>query len=201
MKLPHFILILALLLTSVIPAHGAASDVQENIPARQAISDSTATSTIDNTRRLRFTWGADLGAAVDMSGHDMSALGIGAMFGMEWRWIRFLGVGAEADVMVANSSRAFPLSVIFRTDFSKTRRLLFMDLRGGVAPSYFDHDRQETVPYISAGMGITLASGRTFSSHLSLSYSYLGQKECYNGDTLRKCPGISFIHLRLGVAF
>ncbi|MBO5054114.1 MAG: hypothetical protein J6C44_07810 [Muribaculaceae bacterium] len=160
-----------------------------------------ATTIAPQERPLRFTWGADIGASVDMTGHDMSALGIGAMFGMEWKWIRFIGVGAEADVMVSNSSRTFPLSLIFRTDFSQHRRLLFMDLRGGVAPSYLDHDRQETVPYLSGGMGITLAAGHKFSSHLTLSYTYLGQKECYNGDYLRDCPGIGFIQLRLGIAF
>lgn len=164
-------------------------------------SDTITTTVQNQARPLHFTWGADIGTAVDMSGHNMSALGISAMFGMEWKWIRFLGLGAEADVMVSNSSRTFPISLIFRTDFSQRQRLLFIDLRGGVAPSYLEHDRQETVPYISGGLGITLATGRKFSSHLTLSYTYLGQKECYNGDYLRDCPGISFIQLRLGIAF
>lgn len=152
-------------------------------------------------RPLKFAWGADVGASVDMTGHDMSALGISAMFGMEWKWVRFAGIGAEADVMVSNSSRVYPLSVIFRTDFSQRRRLLFMDLRGGVAPGYLSHDTQQTVPYASAGLGVTLASGRNYSSHLMLSYIYLGQKECYKGDELRDCPGLSFVQLRFGVNF
>ncbi|HRN04551.1 MAG TPA: hypothetical protein PLL05_05795, partial [Muribaculaceae bacterium] len=80
--------------------------------------------------RICFAWGADINGSVDLSEHDMSSLGIEAMFGIEYRWIRFLGIGAQADVMVSNSSRSFPLTLNFRTDFSSSRRrLLFMDIR------------------------------------------------------------------------
>jgi len=152
-------------------------------------------------RPLKFAWGADLAASVDMSGHDMSAIGIDAMFGMQWQWVRFFGVGAQADVMVSNSSRTFPLTVNFRTDFSRRERLVFLDVRGGMALSYFDHDRNETNPYVSGGIGVTLAKSKTFSSHVIASYTWLGQKECYIGETLRSCPGISYVSIRLGVMF
>ena len=72
--------------------------------------------------RVRFAWGADVNGSVDLSEHDMSSLGIEAMFGIEYRWIRFLGIGAQADVMVSNSSRSFPLTLNFRTDFNSSRR-------------------------------------------------------------------------------
>ncbi len=166
-----------------------------------APADATMSSEADVRRPLRFAWGAELGGMVDLSGHEMSAVGIDAMFGMQWRWVRFFGIGAGADVMVTNSSRTFPLTVNFRTDFSSRRRLLFADLRGGVALSYLDHDRNETLPYASGGVGVTLASGRTFSSHIILAYTYLGQKECYLGERLRHCPGGSMVQVRLGVSF
>ena len=103
--------------------------------------------------------------------------------------------------MVSNSSHAIPLFVNFRTDFSKRRRLLFVDIRGGVALANFEHDRKETDPYVSGGVGVTLASGRTFSSHIIVGYTWIGQKECYIGDVLRDCPGLSYAQLRLGVSF
>ena len=147
-------------------------------PERVEYLDATPVR-LSTDRKLRFAWGAEVEGCVDMSGHDMSSLGINAGFGFEWKWVRFFGVGAQADIMVSNSSRAIPLFVNFRTDFSKRRRLLFADMRGGVA----------------------LASGRTFSSHIIVGYTWIGQKECYIGDVLRDCPGLSYAQLRLGVSF
>ncbi len=146
-------------------------------------------------------WGADLCGGIYRSGHNMSTLGISAQFGMQWQWIRFLGVGAEADIMTGNSSRTIPLAMIFRTDFRRTRQLLFMEMRGGMALNYLDNDPMEAVPYGSLGLGITLASGRTFASHLVLAYTYNGRKECYSGDRRRDCPGMSFATFRIGLAF
>lgn len=147
-----------------------------------------------------FAWGAGLVSNIDMSQHNMSSLGINAAVGMRWRWIRFLGVGAEGNFMVSNSARTYPLYLNFKTDFSRYNQLLFLDIRGGVGLSYLN-EKSTTDAYFSGGIGVTLARGKSFASHLVLAYTYLGQKECYNGDFLRKCPGISMATLRLGVVF
>lgn len=153
------------------------------------------------SRPLAFAWGADLGGGVDCSNHDMSTMGIGAQFGLQWQWIRFFGVGAEADIMVGDSSRTFPLTAIFRTDFSRTNRLLFMELRGGVALNYIDDDPQETVAYGSIGLGVTLAKSKSFSSHLIIGYTYNGRQNCYDGEVRRDCPGMSYASMRIGLSF
>lgn len=182
-----------------------ASAPADSVSADEAVANHAATATERVTPRTgrpaAFVWGADLSGGVDCSGHNMSTLGIAAQFGMQWQWIRFLGVGAEADIMTGNSSRTVPLSMIFRTDFRRTRQLCFLELRGGVALNYLDNDPQETVPYGSVGLGVTLASGRTFASHLILAYTYNGRKVCYSGDRRRDCPGMSFATFRIGLAF
>lgn len=155
----------------------------------------------NDDRPLRFSWGAYIPGGIELNGHGMSTIGIGAEFGMEWHWVRFFGVTAEADVMVENSSRTFPLAVVFRTDFCNRRRLLFVDLRGGVALNYLNHAPQEQVAYGSASLGINLATGRNFTSYLMLGYTYNGRRECYLGDRLRDCPGMSYATMRLGVSF
>ena len=152
-------------------------------------------------RPLRFAWGAEVTGNVDMGEHNTSSPGINAEFGLQWRWIRFFGIGAEADVAVSNSTRAVPLMAIFRTDFCQSRQLVFMDLRGGMSLNYPDMMSQSTNPYASAGIGMTLASGKTFTSHLIMAYTYMGIKECRNGDYVRDCPGYSYVSFRLGLQF
>lgn len=152
-------------------------------------------------RKITFAWGAEIGGDLDMTSHNMSSIGINAKLGFSWKWIRFLGIGAQGDFMVSNSDRAYPLYLNFRTDFSKTKKLMFLDLRGGMALTSFTNLEQKTAGYFSGGVGITLAEGKSFSSHIILGYTYLGQDKCYNGVQLRKCPGLSMASLRLGITF
>lgn len=147
-----------------------------------------------------FAWGAELSGSLDMSSHNMSAIGINAHFGMSWKWARFFGVGAGGDIMVSNSGHTYPIFVNFRTDFSNYNRLVFMDLRGGVALNYM-YDHKYNGLYLSPGIGVTLAKGKSFSSHLTLAYTFVGLDKCYNGLQARKCTGVSYATLRLGIAF
>lgn len=188
-------------ITALVVALLCAISVHAEVPADSVSGAVTTPVSAPKGRPATFAWGADLCGGIDCSGHNMSTLGISAQFGMQWQWIRFLGVGAEADIMTGNSSRTIPLAMIFRTDFRRTRQLLFMEMRGGMALNYLDNDPMEAVPYGSLGLGITLASGRTFASHLVLAYTYNGRKECYSGDRRRDCPGMSFATFRIGLAF
>lgn len=155
---------------------------------------------VPHTRNIAFSWGAGIGGNIDMSQHNLSSLGIDAEVGLSWKWIRFFGVGVEGDFTVSASGHSYPVYVNFRTDFSNYNRPVFLDLRGGVAYNYlYNHDN--TGAYFSGGMGITLAHGRTFSSHVILAYTYLGNDICYKGVTARNCPGISMATLKLGINF
>lgn len=167
----------------------------------QAATPADTTTPTDNYRKASFAWGAELSGAADMSQHNMSAVGISAEFGFRYKWVRFLGIGAEGNTMVNTSDRTFPLYINFRTDFSNHRRLLFVDLRGGMALNYLYGNTQKTGAYASGGVGITLAGGKKFSSHIILAYTYIGNDVCYYGDYMRTCPGISQATLRLGVIF
>lgn len=183
---------------AVAPITDADTIIVEQTQVEIPVSDNATKS---GPRPLRFVWGAEISGAVELSGHEMSTLGIGASFGMQWQWIRFLGISAEADIMVSNSSRIFPLTLNFRTDFSKSRRLLFLDLRGGTALTYFNDEGQKAQPYGSVGLGVTLAAGRKFASHLIVSYAYVGRDHCFVGERERKCPGMSYATMRLGITF
>lgn len=148
-----------------------------------------------------FAWGAEVGGAIDMTSNDMSTVNLNAYFGYRNSWLQLLGIGAEVDMMVSNSVRAFPVYAIVRTGFSSRPTLLFMDLRGGVVFNNLTHSRQQTRAYISPGVGINLAGGKTFQSYITLSYVYNGMGGFNNGDEQFDIHGLSMACLRLGIRF
>ncbi len=120
----------------------------------------------------RFAWGIGAGSAIDMTGNDMSALCVNAYFGYSGPYVRFAGIGAGIDMMVSSNSNSYPVYAVFRTDFQPDIQLCFLELRGGVAFSNIESYSMQTTPCGAIGIGVTLARGRTFSSHIILSYNY-----------------------------
>lgn len=126
----------------------------------------------DEPVKTSFAWGADAGGSIDLSGNDMSSADISASFGFKRGWINFLGLGAEIDIMLNNSARSFPVYLSFKTNFRNRPTLLFLDFRAGISANYLPNDYQQTGSYAFVGLGINLARGKLFSSHLVIGYSY-----------------------------
>lgn len=120
-----------------------------------------------------FTWGADLGSSVDLTANDMTSIDLHGYFGYKGQWIRFAGVGAGINSMIGNSSRCYPLYTMFRTSFSSLPQLCFLDLRLGVSINNILNFSSQTDFYGSIGLGVTLAKGRKFSSHIIVSYNFM----------------------------
>lgn len=152
-------------------------------------------------RRGGFCWGTGISGNIEMAGHDMSTLGVYAEMGWKWRWIRFAGINMEANAMATNSSRTFPLSLCLRTDFSSRPRTLFADLRGGIAFNRIDGYGNQKGAYGSGGLGITLTSGKSCSSHLVVGYTYIGRDKCRYGNREEDCLGMHYATMRLGLSF
>lgn len=125
--------------------------------------------------KLSFAWGAEGGAAIDMTSQDMSSVDFNIAFGMRRGWMKFLGLGVQADINVSGSSRQYPAYLVFRTNFSKRPSLFFWELKGGVSFNYYQDNQHKTGAYASTGAGVVLASGKNFSSHLTLSYAFVEQ--------------------------
>lgn len=148
-----------------------------------------------------FAWGADAGASIDLSGNDMSTVDIDLNFGMRRGWINFLGVGAQADIMVSNSCRSYPIYLNFRTNFSNRPTLLFWDLKGGVSLNYLEHNHRQTGVYGSTGLGVNLAHSDKFSSHLVLAYTYRQRKTLEGPEMTHYFHSISYASVKIGVTF
>lgn len=165
------------------------------------------TSVSAETKSLRFSWGADLNSSIDLSQNDMSNIGIDAYFGVSLPAVEMLGVGVGANVPVSNSRYSYPLFAIVRTNFLTRPSLCFVDLRTGLSVNNRIDSRQQVGAYINAGVGIQLASTRSFRSHLILGYTFTSQSdfvdEKASGDTpvIVHAPDLHFATIRLGITF
>lgn len=155
----------------------------------------------DITGWSHFAWGAEIGGAADLTSNDMSTVNLDAYFGYRNSWIETIGIGAEVNMMLSNSVRAFPVYAMFRTSFSKRPQLLFMDLRAGVVFNNISTSSQQTSAYVSPGIGVNLAGGSTFQSYITLSYVYNGIDPFTLGDERCDIKGLSMACIRLGIRF
>ena len=157
----------------------------------------------DNTesRKSKFAWGLDAGSLIDMTGSDMSAIDINAYFGYSGGFMRLLGAGAAIDMMVSSGSNVYPIYAILRTDFSQRQRLVFMDLRGGIAFCNIENFPKQTTPYGSLGVGVTLAKGKTFSSHVILSYNYTKLNDVHIDEDKIHLSDLQYACIKIGISF
>lgn len=157
----------------------------------------------DQMRISRFAWGLDAGSAIDMTGQDLTAIDINGYFGYSKSWLRLIGVGCGIDMMTSRSSNAYPIYAIFRTDFSKKSQLIFAEARAGVSFVTIDELPEKCDPFGSIGLGVTLASGRTFSSHIILSYNYtrIGKYAPEYADMTARLHNIQQVCIRIGCSF
>ncbi len=126
----------------------------------------------EKTVASHFAWGASTGAAVDMSGHDMSAIDLDLIAGYRGGWVKFAGLGVGAEMMISNGSRAFPIYGELRTDFSRRPTFCFWDLKLGVSLNYLEGYEHGAGEYLSTGVGFKLARGERYSAHMLVSYTF-----------------------------
>lgn len=155
----------------------------------------------DVSSKTRFAWGAEAGSSIDLSGNDMSSIDFNASVGFSRGWISFLGAGVGADIMVSNSCRTYPVFALFRTDFSRRVKLLFMDVRVGAALNYLPSNVSQTAPYVSLNLGINLATGKTFRSYVLAGYTYVGRKDVTRDERVTPYEPLQLATIRLGIAF
>lgn len=153
-------------------------------------------------RKSRFGWGAEIGSAIDVSGHDMTTINLDAYFGYRHSLVQMLGVGVGAHMMAANSCRAFPVYAIFRTNFRSKPSLCFMDLRVGIAQCNLSDNTSQTAPYINPAIGFNLAGGKKFQSYFTLGYTYVGMKSFGPADDRTSISsGLHAVNVAIGVTF
>lgn len=155
---------------------------------------------VDNSRKIVFAWGADVGASIDMTGSDMSDVNFCAYFGMKRGWINFVGIGAEADIVTSNSCRSYDLFASLHTNFVNRPTLFFWPVRVGVALNYLEHNHQQTGLYASTGLGINLARGKSYCSYMTIGYTYR-QRSKVIGELTHNFKDLHYATVKIGISF
>lgn len=122
--------------------------------------------------RSHFTWGAEIGASIDMTGNNLSTFDIDAFFGYKNSWIKTAGIGAGIHRSFGNSSTFIPIYAIFRSSFTSRPSLLFFSTKLGYSFNSLPSGGTEGGFKGNMGVGINLAMSRRFQSHLILSCGY-----------------------------
>lgn len=151
--------------------------------------------------KAEFRWGASAGASIDMSAQDLSSIDFDLNFGMSYSWIKYLGVGVQANIMTATSNRAYPIYAIFRTNFKREWSRLFWEVKGGLSLNYFEGCPDDKGIYGSTGVGFVLASGKKFTSYMSLSYSYLQRSDAIVDEATLHFKDVHGVTVKIGVLF
>ena len=148
-----------------------------------------------------FTWGAEFGASIDLSGYNTSTFNVDAVLGYKNSYFRILGVGVGVHRSLGNADNFIPVYALMRTSFSTRPRLFFMSLKAGYSfntmgdsPMFGDTNAQ-------LGAGINLAMSKKFNSHIILAYEFRHFNKRHKYILNDKADDISLATISFGVNF
>lgn len=154
---------------------------------------------LDNSH---FTWGADLGASVDLTAHDMSTFDLDFVLGYKNKIIKTVGIGAGIHRTVQGGDNFIPIYAIIRTGFSSRPTLLFLNARLGYSFNTVE-DSPMFGDYNSAlGCGINLSQSSKAKTYIivGVAYRYFNKRHQEYISRL-DTPSIWMAQLQFGVNF
>lgn len=148
-----------------------------------------------------FTWGAEAGASLDLTSHDLSTFDVDVLLGYKNSFIKLAGVGAGIHRSVHKGNNFIPVYAVFRSSFRSRPSLLFLNVQAGYSFNSFG-DGKSVGDFMGAlGVGINLQQTRTAKSYFVLSAAY----QYFNAENQEKIGIYSnyifFARLMFGVNF
>lgn len=116
-----------------------------------------------------FTWGAEFGSSIDLTGNNLSTFDLDVNVGYKNSFIKIVGVGVGIHRSIASGDNYIPVYFLFRSSFRKRPSLFFMNLQFGYsfntisdAPTFGDFSS-------ALGVGLNLTQSRRAKSYVILS--------------------------------
>ncbi len=128
--------------------------------------------------KSHFTWGAEAGASIDCSGHDLSTFDVDVNLGYKNSFIDLIGFSAGIHRTVQSGANFIPLCLVFRSSFKKSPSLLFFNLKLGYSFNTIGDSPTFGDQCSSIGCGINLSRGRKVRSYIiaSAGYRYFNER-------------------------
>ena len=152
----------------ILPATATAAETEtKKNEARESIfGDSRSLET------SHFTWGADVGASLDLTAHDMSTFDVDVLLGYKNRFIKTLGIGAGIHRTVQGGDNFIPVYLLFRSSFTTRPSLLFFNARIGYSFNTVE-DSPMFGDYNSGfGCGINLSRTKAANTYIIVGVAY-----------------------------
>lgn len=152
------------------------SAIAENTIANDSLRAASRESLFpEKSRSLatsHFTWGAEAGASLDLTGHDMSTFDVDVLFGYKNAYMRMLGLGAGIHRTVQGGDNFIPLYATIQTSFRKKPSLLFMSAKIGYSFNTISDSPTFGDFMSSLGMGVNLSTTSFAKTYIMLSIGY-----------------------------
>lgn len=149
-----------------------------------------------------FTWGADLGASLDLTANDMSTFDLDFILGYKNSLFKTLGVGVGIHRTVQSGDNFIPVYALIRTSFTSRPSLLFLNVRLGYSfntiedsPTFGDYNA-------GFGCGINLSQGKKAKTYIILGVAYRYFNENHRDYVARlDTQSVWLAQLQFGVNF
>lgn len=148
-----------------------------------------------------FSWGADIGASIDMTAHNQSTFDADVVFGYKNRWLQLVGVGGGIHRAFGSGDNYLPVYVVFRSSFSSHPQPLFFSFKAGYSFNTIGNAANLGDTSASIGMGINLALSRSFRSHIIVGYGFRHYSDRHRERFQLTTSNVSLAQLSIGISF
>ncbi len=122
--------------------------------------------------KSHFTWGAEVGASIDITGYDMSTFDVDAVFGYKNSFIKLLGVGAGIHRTVQHGNNFIPIYATIQTSFRNKPSLLFFSAKFGYSFNTINESPTFGDFVSSIGCGVNLSKSKVANTYMILGVGY-----------------------------
>lgn len=180
------------LLDTIVVSYNKSYSVQESLfPEKSLLLGASS----------HFSWGADVGASIDLRSLDMSTFDIDVFLGYKNKFIRTIGAGTGIHRAFGNGHNFIPFYVIFRSSFTSKPTLFFFDFKGGYVLNTNSENHTNGGVYMNVGVGVNLAITPKLNSHITLGYGLMGIKD-KNIETHKSVGNpIHYAQIKFGISF
>ena len=149
-----------------------------------------------------FTWGAEVGSSIDLTGNDMSTIDVDILLGYKNSVIRMLGLGAGIHRTVQRGDNFIPIYATIQTSFTKRPSLCFMSAKIGYSFNSIGDSPTFGDTMSSLGTGFNLSSSRRAKSYIlaSVGYRYFNQRHIDKLSSINR-HYVFLAQLAFGVTF